>query len=288
MRMDLPVETCCCPLCASDVPETTPYGRGPFAVVRCGVCRLWYLSPRLAGHAIRDHYASGDYFEGGESGYASYGGQEAGLRRTFRRLLRQLARHGLTGGSLLEVGCGYGFFLDEAAPYFDARYGTEMSSTAAAQTKGDDLTVYVGGIDAAPADLKVDLIAAFHVIEHIYDPLAFLRGAARHLRPGGAVVLAAPDMGSFWRLLMGGAWPSFKYPEHVAFYDARTLPTLMRKARLTHLERLPYVHDFPLDEILRKLRARPPPCCGRSAWHCRRRPSALPDGPSRPASTAPA
>ncbi len=254
MRMDLPVESCCCPLCASDVPEPTPYGQGPFAVVRCGVCRLWYLSPRLSGRAIHEHYTGGDYFEGGESGYASYGAQAESLRRTFRRLLRELAARGLTGGSLLEVGCGYGFFLDEAERHFDALYGTEMSPGAADRAARSGRTVVAGDIHAAPADLMADLIVSFHVVEHIYDPLDFLRGVARRLKPGGTVVLAAPDMGAFWRRLMGRHWPSFKYPEHVAFYDARTLPVLLRKAGFERPVRLPYVHDFPLDEVLRKLR----------------------------------
>ena len=226
---------------------------------------------------MRDCYLSGDYFEGSDAGYADYAAQEKSLRRTFRRLLRGLARRGMTGGktggpiggSVLEVGCGYGFFLDEAAAFAGRRYGTEMSPAAARraealnQAAARNLQIYAGGLEAVPADLEVDLIVALHVIEHIYDPVSFVEAAMRHLAPGGRIVLAAPDMGSFWRLAMGRAWPSFKFPEHVSFFDARTLASLMAKAGLTDLERLPYGHDFPLDEIMRKLGLPAPGLLGR-------------------------
>lgn len=199
---------------------------------------------------MTDRYVRGDYFEG--DGYASYESQEASLRRTFRRLLGQLDRAGLAGGDVLEVGCGYGYFLDEAQGHFRARYGTEMSVRAVDRMARGDVTVFAGGLEAVPADLRVDAIVAFHVIEHIYDPCAFLAEARRFLRPGGAVVLAAPDMAGFWRHVLGRRWPSFKIPEHVAFYDRGTLADLMRRSGLRDIRRIPYLHDFPLGEIVGK------------------------------------
>lgn len=251
--VDLPIETCSCPLCDSDAAQPTPYGEGRFRVVRCGDCGFWYLSPRLAAAAMTDRYVRGNYFEGGGDGYASYDAQEESLRRTFHRLLDRLEAMGLTGGDVLEVGCGYGYFLDAAAGYFDSRHGTEMSTAAARRASEHGVPVFSGSIDAVPDDLRVDAVMAFHVIEHIYDPRTFVNRMRQHLRPGGTVVLAAPDMASFWRHLMGRRWPSFKIPEHIAFYDRRTLTALMRGAGLTDLRPVPYLHDFPLGEIAAKL-----------------------------------
>ena len=202
------------------------------------------------------HYTDGDYFAGG--GYTDYAAQEVSLRRTFRRLLARLSRKGLTGGDVLEIGCGFGYFLDEAAHHFGNRYGAEMSAAAAARAAEAGATIFTGGFDAVPADLRVDLVVAFHVIEHVYDPHAFLADALKVARPGGSVVLAAPDMAGFWRHLLGHRWPSFKIPEHVAFYDRGTLSRLMRDAGLTDLRPVPYLHDFPLGEIVAKAGLRLP------------------------------
>ena len=77
-------------------------------------------------------YRDAAYFEGGAGpGYTNYLAQEPTLRRTFRRLLRSMQSHGMTGpssaggpaGRLLEIGSAYGFFLDEARPFFAYRAG---------------------------------------------------------------------------------------------------------------------------------------------------------------------
>ncbi|MFP8873310.1 MAG: class I SAM-dependent methyltransferase [Myxococcota bacterium] len=247
------LERCGCPACGTQRPPRSRYTHGPFSVVRCGSCRLWYLSPRLSQDAIQAHYEAAGYFEGGDAGYSSYAHQERSLRLTFRRLLRRMKRRGWTGGTLLEIGCGYGYFLEEARGFFERRTGTEMAPEACerARRRADD--IYPGGIDQVPATERFHCIVALQVIEHIYDPLDFVRALASRLEVGGTLVLSTPDMGSFWRALMGGRWASFKYPEHVAFYDSRTLPALMREAGLAELQRVPHPHAFPAGEVLAKL-----------------------------------
>ena len=107
------VEQAGCAMCGSGL-RTVAYSLPPFGVVRCTACGFQYLSPRLPEAAMLELYSSSGYFEGGEMGYDSYAEQESALRTTYRRLVRQLVRAGFDGGDLLEVGCGYGFLLEEA------------------------------------------------------------------------------------------------------------------------------------------------------------------------------
>src|ERR1700747_3476725 len=118
-----------CPLCASDRREFPFRLREPYRVARCIECGLHYLYPRLIESAMREVYCESSYYEGGESVYAdvSYTAQEFALRATFKRLLHNLAKRSLTGGNLLEIGCGYGYLLDEARSFFGRRVGTDFS-----------------------------------------------------------------------------------------------------------------------------------------------------------------
>lgn len=228
----------------------------PFVVGRCPGCGLHYLSPRVSEAAMSAAYSADDYFEGGGIGYSSYLSQERTLRSTFRRLLRELERRGLTGGALLEVGCAYGFFLDEAREFFSRRTGTDFSAGAAARARASGAQVVVGGLSGLPDGEKYDCAAAIHVIEHIYHPVDFLAELADRLRPGGTVLLAAPDMGSPWRRLLGRRWPFYKVPEHVSFFDATSMPRLLTRAGFVDPQRLPYTSLFPLGLIADKLGAR--------------------------------
>jgi 2-polyprenyl-3-methyl-5-hydroxy-6-metoxy-1,4-benzoquinol methylase len=238
----------------------------PYRVARCAACGFHYLHPRLTESAIREAYQESSYYEGGNCGYAdaSYSDQETALRATFKCLLNNLSRQRLTGGDLLEVGCGYGYFLGEAAQYFERRVGTDYSAEAAAIARSTRAEVFVGGMEQVPRDSRFDCVVAIQVIEHVYAPLSFVEQLAMHTKPGGHIVLATPDIGGVLRKIMGRRWPSFKAPEHVLYFDFRTLDMLMSRAGLRDVRRVPYPHAFPLDLIAAKFRLTIPRLMGRS------------------------
>jgi 2-polyprenyl-3-methyl-5-hydroxy-6-metoxy-1,4-benzoquinol methylase len=254
-----------CPLCGSQ-PREFPFRlRDPYRVARCAVCGLHYLHPRLSESAMQEAYRESSYYEGGACGYAdaSYTAQESALRGTFKRLLHNLAKYRLTGGDLLEVGCGYGYLLDEARAFFDRRVGTDFSPQAAQIARATGAEVFIGGIEQIPVEREFDCVVAIQVIEHIYQPLSFVKQLTSHTKPGGHIVVATPDIGGVLRKTMGRHWPSFKVPEHVLYLDFRTLSVLMYEAGLTNVRRLPYPHAFPLGLIAAKFGLRMPPLLAR-------------------------
>ena len=254
-----------CPLCGSDRRQFPFRLHEPYRVARCKACGFYYLYPRLIETVMQEAYRQSSYYEGGSCGYAdtSYAAQEAALRATFQRLLRNLARRGLAGGDLLEVGCGYGYLLEEAGPFFDKRVGTEFSPQGAEISRATGVEVFVGGIEQIPPEYKFDCVVATQVIEHVYEPLPFLGQLANHTRTGGHIVVATPDIGGVLRMAMGRRWPSFKAPEHVLYFDFRTLSALMHRAELSDIRRLPYPHAFPLGLIAAKFGVTMPPLVAR-------------------------
>lgn len=244
-----------CPLCGDNSGEPIYEGGSfsPFKVKMCNSCGMCFLAPRLREDVMLKHYAHDQYFSGRTHGYADYAVQEPSLRRTFRRLLQTLVQHIGTGGALLEIGCGYGYLLDEACPYFRHRVGTDFSSEAVSMAKRKADDVYQGGVDAVPNTEVFDCVIATHVIEHVYQPHEFIKSLLKHLRPGGYLLIAAPDMGSFWRKLMGSRWPSFKLPEHVHYFTRSTLVRLLEDCGVHHPVTIPYPHAFPLPLIASKL-----------------------------------
>jgi 2-polyprenyl-3-methyl-5-hydroxy-6-metoxy-1,4-benzoquinol methylase len=243
-----------CPLCGSEQRQFPFRLHGPYNVARCTACGLHYLYPRLIETAMQEAYRQSSYYEGGTCGYAdtSYTAQERALRATFKRLLRNLVKRGLAGGDLLEIGCGYGYLLDEARSLFNRRVGTEFSEQGAEIAGATGAEVFVGGIEQVPRERKFDCVVVTQVIEHVYEPLTFVNQLASYVKSGGHIVVATPDIGGVLRKAMGRRWPSFKAPEHVLYFDFRTLSALMYQAGLTNVRRLPYPHAFPLGLIAAK------------------------------------
>lgn len=244
-----------CPLCGSQERKQlyAPRKGEAFGIFGCEKCRFAYLAPRLPEKQMLSLYQSDDYFgrDDGE-GYKDYSRQEDSLRRTFRRLFKHLLQQNRMGGSLLEIGCGFGYLLDEARPYFERQYGTDYSANAVRSARQFATEVWLGGIGSVPESKLFDCVIATHVIEHVYDPRAFVEGLVGRLKPGGSALIAAPDFGSFWRKIMGIRWPSFKFPEHILYFDANSLCKLMRESGLSSVKVVPYPHAFPLPLIASK------------------------------------
>lgn len=254
-----------CPMCESDRREFPFRLQQPYNVARCTECGLYYLYPRLIERAMQEAYRQSSYYEGGACGYAdiSYIAQEFALRATFKQLLHHLAMRGLTGGDLLEIGCGYGYLLDEARALFGRRVGTDFSPESADIARATGAEVFVGGIEQVPSEAKFDCVVGTQLIEHVYEPISFVKQLVGHTKPGGHIILATPDIGGVLRKVMGRRWPSFKVPEHVVYFDYGTLSSLMYRGGLRDIRRLPYPHAFPLSLITAKFGFKLPRWLGR-------------------------
>lgn len=258
------LETTSCPLCGAGNGKPTRFDFTPYKLARCAECGLYFCATRPTPESAAELYTRHDYFEG--QGYASYAAQEPALRLTFRRFLRKLNDRFPLQGALLEIGCGYGYLLDEARPYFQSRVGTDFSPQAAKQAATYGAKIYQGDIAGLPPNDRYDCIILAHVIEHVYQPVPLLRAIREKLKPGGVVAVATPNIGSLWFPLMGRKWSSFKIPEHVAFYNRQTLGRLLTSAGFKDISVIPYLHAFPLALIANKLDMRLPASIGQ--WSC--------------------
>jgi SAM-dependent methyltransferase len=68
-----------------------------------------------------------------------------------------------------------------------------------------------------------DVIAAWHVLEHLRDPWTFLESAARRLAPGGVLVLALPNPHSLQFRLLGRYWTHIDAPRHLHLVPPQVL-----------------------------------------------------------------
>lgn len=249
------LENALCPICGVDNGSTLLFSAHPFKVVKCARCSLMFLSPRLTEKQAIALYSSEYFTSNFSTGYMDYSYQEYTLRLTFRRFLKKLKKYNLTGGDMLEIGCGYGFFLSEAEGYFSSLSGTELSPSAALKAKENtSAEIYTGGLEAIPPNAGTfDTIISLNVIEHIYSPLSFIMSIKERLSRNGNLILATPDAGSFWFRIMKRKWPSLKAPEHIAFYTKKTLTRLLENTGFHNFRDLSYLHAFPLGLILNKL-----------------------------------
>ena len=76
-----------------------------------------------------------------------------------------------------------------------------------------------------------DVVTMWDILEHIPDPVPFLRRAASLLRPGGLIFVKVPNPDSLEARVFGGRWPLL-LPEHLNYFNLRTLQMCGSKADL--------------------------------------------------------
>jgi SAM-dependent methyltransferase len=218
-----------CPLCGRN--DFTPrVAQGGFRMVECGGCKLWYLNP-MPAHATLERLYGEAYFSGEAArlGYADYQAMAEDCRDTFRRRLTLVDRH-VGAGRLLDVGAGFGYLADAAAPTFAERWVVELSEQAARRVSGAHRVV-VGDWETVDVPRGYfDVVSLQDCLEHLPEPLAALEKIRSVLRPGGAVLAVTPNVRSWLARLQRRSWVSLKFPEHVVLYSDLTLRKALEAA----------------------------------------------------------
>jgi 2-polyprenyl-3-methyl-5-hydroxy-6-metoxy-1,4-benzoquinol methylase len=133
---------------------------------------------------------------------------------------------------LLDIGCGNGAFLLRAKQAGWDAHGIEPDPAAVESAHAAGLHVIEGRFEAVAGNNDFDIVTSSHVIEHVHDPLALLIAIKTHLRPGGRLWLATPNIRSIGHLLFESAWLNLDPPRHLQILSRSGLILLLSKAGL--------------------------------------------------------
>jgi len=157
---------------------------------------------------------------------------------TFERRAKAIARRA-GGGRLLDVGASCGFFVEQAVQAgFDA-YGVELSSEAVGKAPPairERLTIGDVNTLALEHTAPFDVVTAFDLIEHVFDPIGFLRSLSAVARSGTLVAITTPDTGHITRSVLRRRWPMYQPMQHTVLFSDRGLRLALTKAGLGSIE----------------------------------------------------
>ncbi|MBI4432245.1 MAG: methyltransferase domain-containing protein [Candidatus Omnitrophica bacterium] len=234
--------------------RNTPYAiseshlKKPDKIVRCASCGLVYAVPSSLNEIKMDYaqMVDPDYLE-----------QERGRRAQAGIVLKRIARY-KRGGRILDIGCGPGFFLDEAKKKGWDVAGVDLSAWAKSYNRDNfGIEVFQGSLEEAHfPDRSFDVVVMMDVIEHLDDPKAILTEIRRILKNDGVLYVSTPDIQSVLsRLLRAKWWGINKY--HLFYFSRKTLERLFQVVGFKKLRYASYPRIFTVNYWSKRLMAYP-------------------------------
>jgi SAM-dependent methyltransferase len=225
-----------CPLCGErrqtgifEARDNNWGMEGRFTYGTCAACGVWYENPRPDEGAMSRYYPPtyGGLFKepDGEvqkriaSGVHAF--RAAGIRRHAK------------SGSLFDVGCGSGFFMEymRLNGWNVAGIDTSAMHIAFARDRLRLSDARPGSWPALPeSGDRYDIVTMFHVLEHMIDPVRAIKAAHTLLKPSGYIVIETPNIRSWPARLFGCHWVTLDAPRHLVLFSLQTLRRCLDQA----------------------------------------------------------
>jgi len=195
------------------------------SIVRCTVCGLIYVNPRLAAHSNIENYSD-------ELETLYFTNTREQRKRAFTHVINMLPQWlERPPQTLLDIGCGDGLLLEIGQSAGIECFGTEQRQSLCRQVRaqlGEKAIVSqdVSKLDAA----SYDVVTLLNVIEHLRQPKEMLTEIHRLLKPDGLLLVHAPNMGGIPARIRGKRWNQIEPFEHFYYFNTQTLTAMLSDA----------------------------------------------------------
>lgn len=219
---------------------------------KCGGCQAGFLAGTPLSYESNEYR---DLVDAGNSPahfYTLHDGEQADK-------LRILGTDKLRGKVIADIGCGGGSFLDLVAGYASKAIAIDPALSYQQQLRNKGYQTYSYCKDALK-DWKgaVDVAVSFAVIEHIAEPLEFLREIRLLLKPNGFLLMSTPNYQDWLVDFLPGVYDRFFFRYvHTWYFNGNSLEQLGTLAGFSTVN-LKYVQRYGLSNALLWIRDNQP------------------------------
>lgn len=217
------------------------YQRGQFGIVVCNKCNQVFVSPRLNENARAKIYQNADYFNQQIYGFSNKFNLAMAYQKIWiygrLNLIIKLLKGNIKEKQLLDIGSAYGLFLASARKIGFEITGIEYSATAVKWARENlSLNVHCGTIETTNLPKNFyDVVCFWDVIEHIENPLTFLRLVRELTKDKGLIVFSCPYFDSLAQRLLKSKWNS-RPEQHLWQFTTDKLKQIFSDANLKLLK----------------------------------------------------
>ncbi|MCW7466196.1 class I SAM-dependent methyltransferase [Leptospira levettii] len=163
----------------------------------------------------------------------------------------QFLKEKMVNRKVLDFGCGVGGFLIKTKNITEIAEGVELETRLQSHFNKNEITVYTDLEELIKNQITYDVITAFHVIEHIPDPISIIESLSKLLTKGGELIIEVPSSSDvLLTLYENRQFSEFTYwSQHLFLFNTNTFETLIKKTNL-QLNWIKHIQRYPLSNHL--------------------------------------
>lgn len=221
-----------CPTC-SKKNETIKFEKNGFTYIECKNCTMLYVSPRPTFTILKEFYANSVNYKFFND-YIFPSSKETRREKIFiprvEKVIQLCKEQNIETTSILEIGAGYGLFLEEMQKrnIFHNIMGVEASDALHERSEKLGFNVYNGIFEELNIEQKFDVIVSFEVIEHIFNPKSVLSKIYNTLNDNGLLVMTFPNYNGFDIATLMNVSDSIDH-EHLNYFNEKSITMLLEK-----------------------------------------------------------
>ena len=221
-------------------------------VYRCRTCGLGFLDPRPSESEIEDLYRS-DYFSERYDGGIDPESPQYKKRLSGEQHRTKFIKSIKNSGYLLDIGCGYGYFLDASRRKGYKVHGLDVSEWAAqyaVEKLGLSMTIGKIGDVHFPSQ-NFDIITMWHSLEHTPNPHMALQKSKSCLKKDGILVIDVPNYEGTDARKIWHEWNDWSLPYHYWHFTPKSLRQLLSKNGFILIKHKNYHSDIVKEKLKR-------------------------------------
>jgi len=223
-----------CPICNSNEyslelsAKDFTVSKESFDVVSCKNCGLWQTFPFPDKNIIGRYYESKEYISHSDTKETLFDKIYHFVRNITIKQKTNLVKKYVPRGTILDFGCGTGYFLENCKKTGFNTYGIEPNDNARnlAIQKGlevkSDISYFVDN------NISFDVITLWHVLEHLYNPKEFINLAYELLNDKKYLIIAVPNRLSYDAKFYKEFWAGYDVPRHLFHFTQNDIKNLIK------------------------------------------------------------
>lgn len=203
-----------------------------FSIWHCANCTIRFTQDVADQNSIGKYYKSDNYISHSDTKSGLVNSLYHSIRKFTLLLKRKLIQNQtqLKSGTILDIGCGTGAFLNTMKEAGWKITGLEPDDTAITKAK----SLYQIHPQSSSelfnlSEQQFDAITMWHVLEHVHQLNEYFFQLRKILKDNGTLFIAVPNYTSFDAHFYKETWAAYDVPRHLYHFSPMSMELLVKR-----------------------------------------------------------